>query len=97
MMKKITPAALSAYSLTTGAALNDDFILLAVTNDRRLKEDPEDDHSYLVRAGQGRYQIDDVPFSVRSQAAVSKPEVHLVSPGSWSGMKAMLTPSPTIL
>ena len=79
MMKKITPTALSAYSLTAGAGLNDAFILLAVTSDRRLKDDPEDDHSYLVSAGQGQYQIDDVPFSVRSQASVSKPEPGIVS------------------
>jgi hypothetical protein len=78
-MSKITPKAISAYSLTTGAALREDWLWLAVTNDRRLQDNPEDDHSYLLFWNGSEWGIYDNPFSIRSQAAIAKPEAGVVS------------------
>lgn len=78
-MSKIALDALSAYSLTTGAALREDWLWLAITNDQQLLDDPEDDHSFLVFWDGSRWKIYDNQFSIRSQAAIVKPNAGVVS------------------
>lgn len=85
-MSKIAPEALAAYSLTTGAALREDWLWLAVTNDQRLDDDPEDDHSFLVFWDGRDWNIYDNPFSIRSQAAIDKPEAGVISINYFGGV-----------
>jgi hypothetical protein len=78
-MSAISLDDLNAYSLTTGAGLNENWLWLAVTNDARLDENPEDDHSYLLFWDGSKWAIYDNPFSIRSQAAIERPEAGILS------------------
>lgn len=79
MAKKISIDELMGYTITTGAVLNDDYLTAVFSNDARLENDPEDNHSYLGVKMQGSWWILKSAYPVSSQAVVSVPETAIIS------------------
>lgn len=77
---EITLADLADFSVTTGDIYNKNDIFFVVTNDNRLLEDPEDDHSYFVRLDSSEIIMMET-WPVRSQARSSLNPSQILSVG----------------
>lgn len=80
MATQISLKELRKYSITTGAVLDEHYMTVLLSNDARIRRDPEDRHSFIaVRRDDG--WIITAPFqnSLRSQVVIERPNRCIIS------------------
>jgi hypothetical protein len=79
LAKPISIQELARHSITTGTVLDEDYMMLALTNDARTKRDAEDRHAVLALRRDGVWKAVPLPYAVRSQAVINTPQRCILS------------------
>ena len=79
MAKEIHVNELVGYTITTGAVLNDDYLIIILSNDARLEKDSEDNHSFVGIKKQNTWRIAESGYPISSQATITVPEPAIIS------------------